>query len=109
MCKQRGVPCGRRALFLSRPDPRILRSVNFTTTNYAPGMRVRITQQVPFAKNPTSSSVEGTILRFGQQKTGSWFAHAKDDKLWLDRLELRKDDGEVVTCNLDQYSLVESI
>jgi hypothetical protein len=80
-----------------------------TAINYKPGMRVRITQQIPFAKGAVTTTFEGTILRFGQQKTGSWFAHAKDDKLWLDRLELRKDDGEIVTTNLDQYSRVEVI
>jgi hypothetical protein len=80
-----------------------------TVANYEPGLKVRVTQQVPFATGVRTISVEGTILRFGQQKTGSWFAHGKDDKLWLDRLELRKDDGEIVVCNLDQYSRVERV
>ncbi|MDX2114192.1 MAG: hypothetical protein SFZ24_01045 [Planctomycetota bacterium] len=78
-----------------------------TTNLYRPGMRVRIHQQIPFAKGTTAMHVEGVIQRFGQQKTGSWFAHGRDDKLWLDRLELRKDDGEIVVFNLDQYSRVE--
>lgn len=76
---------------------------------YKPGARVRVTQQIPFGLGAKSISVEGVILRYGQQKTGSWFAHAKDDKLWLDRLEIRRPDGEIVVCNLDQYSVVESI
>ena len=76
---------------------------------YGVGTRVRVTQQIPFGKGPISTTVEGVIRRLGQQKTGSWFAHAKDDKLWLDRLELVKDDGEVVYVNLDQYSVVEGI
>lgn len=80
-----------------------------TASNYRPGTRVRVTQQIPFGKGITTTSVEGTILRFGQQKTGSWFAHGKDDKLWLDRLELRKADGEIVVINLDQYSRVEEV
>ena len=29
------------------------------------------------------------------------------DQLWLDRLELRRDDGELVILNLDQYSVIE--
>ncbi len=74
-----------------------------------PGMRIRITQQIPFAKGTISSSVEGEVVRLGQQKTGSWFAHSRDDKLWLDRVELRKLDGEIVVCNLDQYSRVEAV
>jgi len=76
---------------------------------YTIGSRVRITQQIPFHKHPTAATLEGVILRMGQQKTGSWFAHARDNKLWLDRIELRKDDGEIVVVNLDQFTVVEPI
>lgn len=74
---------------------------------YDIGSRVRVVQQIVRLRGTETTSVEGVILRMGQQKTGSWFAHAKDKKLWLDRLELKKDDGELVTVNLDQYSRVE--
>ena len=76
-------------------------------TSLEPGQRVRITQQVPRQSGTMTSEVEGVVTRFGQQKTGSWFAHSKDHKLWLDRVEVKKDDGELVVCNLDQYSQVE--
>lgn len=78
---------------------------------YQPGSRVRVTQQVPRPSTDASftTSVEGTVVRYEQSKTGSWYAHAKDDKLWLDRLILKKDDGEIVFLNLDQYSIVEPI
>ncbi len=46
-------------------------------------------------------------MRCRQAKTGSWFAHAKDDQLWLDRMEIRLADGELAVLNLDQYSVVE--
>ncbi|MGA1266003.1 MAG: hypothetical protein ACO32J_02350 [Phycisphaerales bacterium] len=74
----------------------------------SPGTRVRVTQQMPQTHTVWSTTVEGTVVRWRQARTGSWFAHAKDDKLWLDRLELRRDDGELVTLNLDHYSLVET-
>lgn len=76
---------------------------------YRVGQRVRVTQQTPRLSGAFESSVEGIVQRFGSQKTGSWFAHGKDDKLWLDRLELRKDDGEIVVLNLDRYSHVEPL
>jgi len=79
------------------------------TVQIEAGMRIRVTQQVMRGANSSTVSVEGEVLRVGQQKTGSWFAHAKDKKLWLDRVELRRDDGELVTVNLDQYSVVEAI
>lgn len=74
---------------------------------YSPGQRVRITQRVPRQSTTAVITIEGTVVRFYQGKTGSWFAHSKDHKLWLDRLEIRRDDGEQVICNLDQYSRVE--
>ena len=77
--------------------------------SYQIGDRVRVTQQVPRRLGTTTTTVEGVILRAGQQKTGSWFAHSKDKKLWLDRLELRADDGELIIVNLDQFSRVEKL
>ncbi|MDX2147149.1 MAG: hypothetical protein SFZ23_06465 [Planctomycetota bacterium] len=82
-------------------------------TTYPPGTRVRIIQQVPHLGNgsPTFATrpVEGVVVRFYQATTGSWFAHSKSGKLWLDRVEVQKDDGERVVCNLDQYSRVEEV
>jgi hypothetical protein len=76
---------------------------------HRPGTRVRVTQQVPHRDQSWSNTVEGVITRYQQAKTGSWFAHAKDDRLWLDRLELRLDDGEIVILNLDQYTVIEEV
>lgn len=76
-------------------------------TQLAPGQRIRLTEQIVTGQATHTTTIEGTVLRFGQQKTGSWFAHSRDKKLWLDRLELRMDDGEIRVCNLDQYTRVE--
>lgn len=70
-------------------------------------MRVAVTQQMPQKDAVWTDTIQGVVLGSKQAKTGSWFAHAKDDQLWLDRLELQRDDGEIVTLNLDQYSVVE--
>ena len=73
------------------------------------GQRVRVTQQMPRRSGTLSTVIEGEVVRVGQQKTGSWFAHSLDKKLWLDRVEIKRDDGELVSLNLDQYSRVEVI
>jgi hypothetical protein len=78
-----------------------------TAQDYTVGSSVRVTQALSHGEALSAFVIEGEILRMGQQKTGSWFAHARDKKLWLDRLELRKDDGEIVVVNLDQRSVVE--
>jgi hypothetical protein len=77
------------------------------TNAFAPGTRVRVTQQLPQTHTVWSTQVEGTVVRWRQDRTGSWFAHGKDDRVWLDRLEIRRDDGELVTLNLDRWSLIE--
>ena len=74
-----------------------------------PGTHVRITQHIAFGLDPSTTTVEGEVLRVGQQATGSWFAHMPDDKLWLDRIELRKANGELCKINVDRNTHVEIV
>ena len=76
-------------------------------TQLAPGTIVEVTQQIPHRNRTWTNTVRGTIVSYQQKQTGSWFAHSKNDKLWLDRLMLRKEDGEVTTLSLDGYSHVK--
>jgi len=78
-----------------------------TIDQFEPGQRVVVTQQIAQRDETWTTQVTGEIVRYEQKKTGSWFAHSKDDKLWLDRLVLKKDDGEIVVCLLDAYTHVE--
>lgn len=72
-----------------------------------PGVKVKVTQQIAARHYAWPTEVRGTIVEFKQQETGSWYAHSKDDRLWLDRLVLRKADGEITTLNLDDYTHIE--
>ncbi len=80
-----------------------------TTDRFTNGQMVTVTQQIPQGDQVWATRVTGKIVAFRQKKTGSWFAHAKDAKLWLDRLRIEKQDGELVEMNLDQYTRVETI
>ncbi|MSR18246.1 MAG: hypothetical protein EXS00_03595 [Phycisphaerales bacterium] len=79
------------------------------SASIAIGSRVRVTQQLPQVDQVWTTSIEGVVQRFRQAETGSWFAHSKNDRVWLDRLEIRLDDGEIVVLNLDHYSRIEPI
>lgn len=74
-----------------------------------PGDRVRVVQQIAARHYALATPVEGTVVRIERKPTGSWFAHGAKDKLWLDRIVLKKDDGEISTLNLDSFSHVELI
>ncbi len=71
------------------------------------GATVKVTQQTPHRDRTWTNQVEGTIMEYSQKPTGSWFAHSKNDKLWLDRLKLRLADGELMVLNLDEFSRIE--
>jgi len=72
-----------------------------------PGQRIRICQAIDRREGDWEQSVEGEVIEAGPQPTGSWFAHGKDDKLWLNRVRLRKDNGEVTTISIDRHTRCE--
>ncbi len=72
-----------------------------------PGMRVCIAQTIERREGPWETRVEGVILSVQPKPTGSWFAHGKDDKLWLVRVDLLKDDGERSLLSLDRNTRIE--
>ncbi len=79
-----------------------------STDQFQPGTRVRITQQIPQRDGDCWVTVnDGRVVRYEQAQTGSWYAHSRNDRLWLDRLTVRRDDGEINVYNLDRYTHVD--
>jgi hypothetical protein len=72
-----------------------------------PGARVRIVQQIAARHYAWGTEHEGVVVSYEQKQTGSWYAHSRGEKLWLDRLVIRKNDGEIFTFNLDEYTHLE--
>jgi len=75
-----------------------------------PGARVRVEQSIHAGESAGraewTTRVEGTVLSCEAEPTSSWYAHGKDDRVWLLRLRLKKDDGEITALNLDEASVV---
>ena len=72
--------------------------------------RVRVTQVPPRgAETAWSTTTEGVVLRARQAEPVLGLLHSRNDRLWLDRLEIQKDDGEITTLNLDQFSVVQTL
>ncbi len=82
-------------------------SLGMTIRELQPGQRVRIVQEIDRREGAWRSETIGTVVSVHMEKTGSWFAHSKDDKLWLCRVRLQKADGEQTTVTLDPYLEVE--
>ena len=77
-----------------------------TLAELQPGRRVRVVQTIDRRAGDWHAVVEGVIQSVEEQKTGSWYAHSKDDKYWLRRIRLKKDDGEISVLSVDQYTEV---
>jgi hypothetical protein len=43
----------------------------------------------------------GVIEDWAEEPTGAWYAHGRNGKLWLQRLRLRKADGELTSLIID--------
>jgi hypothetical protein len=71
-----------------------------------PGEHVRVHQVIVGRDKQWPSEVEGEIVEYVAQPTGSWYAHGPKGKLWLERLIIRKADGELSSLVLDQGSQV---
>lgn len=63
-------------------------------------------QEIVSREGRWTTEVEGTVVYCQPRPTGSWFAHGKNDKLWLQRIRLRRDDGELVELSLDERTQV---
>ena len=78
-----------------------------TLQDLKPGQMVRVRQRIDRREGDWTTEIVGTVLELTPQKTGSWYAHSKDNKLWLVRLRLQKPDGEITTLTLDQWTEIE--
>ena len=74
---------------------------------FRPGQSVIVTHQIAQREQVWTTKVTGKVRSYEQRETGSWFAHARNHRLWLDRLTLEKADGEIVVLNLDGNVHVE--
>lgn len=72
-----------------------------------PGQRIRVRHTIRRREGHWRGEVEGVVESVELKKTGSWYAHSEDNKYWLRRITLRKDDGELTMISLDQLSDVE--
>ncbi len=74
-----------------------------------PGTQVRVEQRIVHRRGAYPTVVEGEVLSHDMEPTGAWYAHGKNDKLWLARLRIKKADGEISVLNLDSNSVITVI
>lgn len=68
---------------------------------FPPGTPVCVRQTVRRRDQSYQAEVIGIVEAWEDLPTGSWYAHGRNDKLWLKRLRLRKADGEFTLLVID--------
>lgn len=68
---------------------------------FPPGTPVCVRETVRRRSRDSVTEVVGVVESWDVLPTGSWYAHGKNNKLWLARLKLRKADGEITLLVID--------
>jgi hypothetical protein len=70
------------------------------------GERVEVVHLVKIGDHRHESRTAGTIVRKGRMEGGvdSGVRRWWDEKQWFDHLLLRRDDGELTTVTVDEYT-----
>jgi hypothetical protein len=74
--------------------------------SFPPGSRVCVTEVTSRRAGPVEVRTFGVVEAWEEAPTGSWYAHGKNDRLWLRRLKLKKADGEIAILVVDDGTSV---
>lgn len=76
---------------------------------FPPGTPVLVRQTVERRGRSYQTRVAGVVEAWDELPTGSWYAHGRKDRLWLERLRLRKVDGEETLLVLDDITSIAKL
>jgi hypothetical protein len=76
---------------------------------YAPGARVRVTQEVRVGHRRWTTSIVGAVEDEGVRPVGGMEMGGKASYCLQPTLRLRRDDGEITVLSLDASSVVEDL
>ncbi len=72
-----------------------------------PGDRVAVEHEVKVGFRRWRTRTEGTVVETRRVREGLHYRRNWDDKAFADQIVLRRDDGELTTLTLDEYSRLE--
>lgn len=80
-----------------------------TFASLAPGDRVEVTHQVRIGFREWYAKTIGTVVTKDRRRHSLHFNRNFDDKVYSDVLILRRDDGELTTITLDEFSELRKV
>ncbi len=80
-----------------------------TFASLQPGDRVEVTHEIKVGFRHWSSQTLGTVVAKDRRRHSLHFNRNFDDKVYSDVLILRRDDGELTTITLDEFSELRKV
>ncbi|MCC7085358.1 MAG: hypothetical protein IT427_10160 [Pirellulales bacterium] len=72
----------------------------------APGDRIAATHEVKVGLKRWTAKTVGTVVRCERRRHGLHFRRNYDDKVFSDYLIVRRDDGELTTVTMDEFTVL---
>jgi hypothetical protein len=80
-----------------------------TFQSLQPGDKVELAHQVKVGFRSWTSTTRGTVVRVDRRRHSLHFRRNFDDRVFSDVIVLRRDDGELTTVTLDEFSVLKKI
>lgn len=78
-------------------------------TRLQPGDRVEIVHDVKVGLQTWTTTTVGTVIRTERRRHGLHFRRNRDDKVFSDLIILKRDDGEMTTATLDEFTTIRRL
>jgi hypothetical protein len=80
-----------------------------TFASVQPGDRVEVTHQIKVGFRYWNTKTIGTVVATDRRRHSLHFNRNFDDRVYSDVLVLRRDDGELTTVTLDEFSEIRKV
>src|SRR3990170_3768404 len=78
-------------------------------TELKPGDRIEVTHEVKVGLKRWTVKTVGTVVRCERRLHGLHFRRNPDDKVYSDIIILKRDDGELTTITMDEYTVLRRL
>jgi hypothetical protein len=80
-----------------------------TFASLQPGDRVEVTHEIKVGFRNWNAKTIGTVVAKDRRRHALHFKRNFDDKVYSDVLILKRDDGELTTITLDEFSELQKV
>lgn len=88
---------------MSEPQMRLL------VSELKPGDQIEVDQEVKVGLTRWHTQTVGEVIRTERRRHSLHYERSFDDKVWSDMIVLKRDDGELTTVAVDEFTQVKRV